>query len=201
MPSLWEFARQSGRARGNTAAIVGFFSTAWFGWAMAVPTSGVLTAMLNTGCLAGLVVVAIGIVLAVCSPAESSAMTDPAVKRRYVTVVILEIVVLAAGAVVLALTGLTEWTPVWVGFGVGIHFFPLASIFGEPTLTALGALLVAVATAGLVLGLSTGAAPSTVVGTGAGLSLLVFSVLALAGKRFVRNDAGRDHPGYPAVRG
>ncbi|CAG7634522.1 hypothetical protein Rwratislav_40605 [Rhodococcus wratislaviensis IFP 2016] len=166
--------------------MVGFFAAAWFGWAMAVPTPGVLTALLNIGAVAGLIVVVLGIGVAVHSPAESSAMTDRAVRRRYVTVVVVEVLVLVAGAVVLALAGLTEWTPVWVCAVVGVHFVPLASIFGESSLTVLGVLLGAVATGGLVLGLSTNAAPSTVVGTGAGLCLLAFAVIAVAGKRFAR---------------
>lgn len=74
MPRLSESTRRSGRARGNTAAVVGSFSAAW---AMAVPAAAVLTPMLNIGAVAGMVVVVLGIVMAVCCRAESSAMADP----------------------------------------------------------------------------------------------------------------------------
>lgn len=113
-------------------------------------------------------------------------MANRAVRRRYVAVVGVEVAELVVGAAVLALNGLTEWAPVWVCAVVGAHFVPLAAIFGEPSLTVLGVLLGAVAAAGLVLGLSTDAAPSTIVGTDAGLCLLVFAVLAVAGKHFAR---------------
>src|SRR5262249_41076119 len=64
--------------------------------------------------------------------------------------------------------------PVWICFGVGAHFFPLATTLQNPTLRPLGALLIAVAAAALVTGLVSAVAPSTVTGVAAGLCLLAF---------------------------
>ena len=69
--------------------------------------------------------------------------------------------------------------PAWVCFGVGVHFFPLASVLQNPTLRPLGVLLVTVAAAALAIGLAWSVAPSTVTGLGAGLYLLAFGLATL----------------------
>ena len=89
----------------------------------------------------------------------------------------------------LGATGLSQWIPVWVCFGVGVHFFPLASTLQNPTLRPLGVLLIAVAAAALVTGLASAVAPSTVTGAGAGLCLLAFGFATLL--------AGRHAPSPP----
>ena len=73
----------------------------------------------------------------------------------------------------------------WICFGVGVHFFPLAATLQNPTLRPLGVLLLAVAAAALVIGLVSAVAPSTVTGLGAGLCLLAFGIatLLIAGPR------------------
>jgi hypothetical protein len=80
---------------------------------------------------------------------------------------------LGAGAAVLAATGQYRWIAVWICFGVGVHFFPLASTLDNRSLRLLGVLLVAVAVAvaaaALAAGLASAAAPSTVTGAGAGV--------------------------------
>jgi dipeptide/tripeptide permease len=64
------------------------------------------------------------------------------------------------------------------------HFFPLASTPQNPRLRPLGVLLIAVAAAALVTGLTSAVAPSTVTGAGAGLCLLAFGFATLlAGRR------------------
>ncbi len=65
------------------------------------------------------------------------------------------------------------------GFGVGVHFFPLATALGNPSLRPLGVLLVAVAAAALAAGLAWAVAPSTVTGAGAGLGLFGFGLATL----------------------
>jgi len=73
---------------------------------------------------------------------------------------------------------------VWICFGVGAHFFPLATTRQNPALRPLRALLIAVAAAALVTGLASAVAPSTVTGAGAGLCLLAFGLATLlAGRR------------------
>jgi hypothetical protein len=85
------------------------------------------------------------------------------------------------GAAVLGATGHPRFIPVWVCAVVGVHFFPLAPILRDPSLVPLGALISAVAVAALAVALTTGVAASTVTGIGAGVVLLVFGIVALAG--------------------
>lgn len=121
----------------------------------------------------------IGVVVAKRSTGPLPAMSVPAVRRRYSVIVGLEFGLLGAGAAVLGVTGHYQWIPVWICFGVGVHFFPLASTLQNATLRPLGVLLVAVAAASLVVGLASAVAPSTVTGLGAGLCLLAFGLATL----------------------
>jgi hypothetical protein len=50
----------------------------------------------------------------------------------------LEFGLLGAGAAVLGVTGLYQWVPVSICFGVGVHFFPLAQVLENPSLNPLG---------------------------------------------------------------
>jgi hypothetical protein len=174
---------QSGRGRGIAAAIEGYFAAAWFGWAMAAAVPR-LTQLLQIGIGLGALIAIAGIVLAVRSPAESTPMRDPAVRRRYWIVVGLEFALLGAGAAVLAISGLAQWAPVWICAGVGVHFIPLSRVLGDRFLVILGALITAVAVAALVVGLTSAVAPSTVTGAGAGLCLLITAAITLIAKRF-----------------
>jgi hypothetical protein len=84
---------------------------------------------------------------------------------------------------VLAVAGQSDFIPVWVCAVVGAHFFPLASLLQDRQLVVLGASVTTVALVALVAGLTTGLAPSTVTGVGAGTLLTGFALAALAGAR------------------
>ena len=117
-----------------------------------------------------------GVVVTKRSAGRLRVMADPAVRRRYSVIVGVEFGLLGAGAAVLGATGQYRWIPVWICFGVGVHFFPLASTLENPSLRPLGVLLAAVAAAALAAGLASAMAPSTVTGLGAGLCLLAFGL-------------------------
>ena len=168
----------AGRSRGVTVAIDGFFAFVWFGWGQADAPSW-LVIPLTVGIVLGALLAVTGVVVARRSAGPLPAASDPAVRRRYAIAVGLEFGLLGAGAAVLGVTGQSQWIPVWVCFGVGAHFFPLATTLQNPTLRPLGALLVAVAAAALVTGLASAVAPSTVTGLGAGLCLLAFGLATL----------------------
>jgi hypothetical protein len=101
-------------------------------------------------------------------------MADPVARRRYSLIVGVEFGLLGTGAAVLAATGQYRWIAVWICFGVGVHFFPLASTLDNRSLRLLGVLLAAAAA--LAAGLASATAPSTVTGAGAGLCFLAFGV-------------------------
>jgi hypothetical protein len=168
----------TGRSRGVTMAVDGFFAFVWFGWGQAnAPSWLVVPLTVGTG-LAVLLAVA-GVVVARRSAGRLPAMSDPVVRRRYGIIVGLEFGLLGAGAAVLGVTGLYLWVPVWICFGVGVHFFPLATALENPSLRPLGGLLIAVALAALAVGLASAVAPSTITGPGAGLCLLAFGLASL----------------------
>jgi hypothetical protein len=128
--------------------------------------------------LAALLTVA-GVVAAKRSAGRLPAVSDPVVRRRYSVIVGLEYGLIGAGAALLGVTGQYQWIAVWVCFGVGAHFFPLASALENPSLRPLGVLLMVVAAAALIAGLASAVAPSTITGLGAGLCLLAFGLATL----------------------
>ena len=185
-----ESAFPVGRSRGVTVVVEGFFAFVWFGWGQADAPSW-LVIPLAVGAALGVLLAVAGVVVAKRSPGPLPAASDPAVRRRYRIILGLEFGLLGVGASVLAATGLYQWVPVWICFGVGAHFFPLASTLQNPTLRPLGALLIAVAAAALVTGLTTAVAPSTVTGVGAGLGMLAFGSATLAAGRRTHSDPGQ----------
>ena len=168
----------AGRSRGVTVAVDGFFALVWFGWGQAAAPSWLVAPLAVGSGLAALLAVA-GAVVTKRSAGRLPAMSDPVVRRRYSIIVGAEFGLLGAGAALLGVTGLYQWVAVWICFGVGVHFFPLASALGNRSLRPLGALLVAVAVAALIIGLTSTVAPSTVTGLGAGLCLLAFGIATL----------------------
>lgn len=171
----------SGRTRGIAAMIEGFFAIMWFGWGQATPPSW-LSTPLAISSAAGAVVAIAGLVLTIRSKGQHTAMGDAAVRRRYNIIVGLEFGLLAAGAAVLGVTGLTLWITVWVCAGVGVHFVPLSNVFRHLLLVPVGLLITAVAVAALIVGLSTSVAPSTITGPGAGICLLAAGIIHLSGR-------------------
>jgi hypothetical protein len=168
----------AGRSRGVTVAVDGFFAFVWFGWGQAAAPSW-LVIPLAVGTALGALLAVTGVVVAARSSGSLPAVSDPVVRRRYSIIVGLEFGLLGAGAAGLGATGNSQWIPVWICFGVGVHFFPLASALRNPTLRPLGVLLAAVAAAALVAGLVSAVTPSTITGLGAGLCLLAFGLATL----------------------
>jgi hypothetical protein len=168
----------SGRSRGVTVAVDGFFAFVWFGWGQADAPSW-LVIPLAVGTALAVLLTATGVVVTRRSDGALPTMSDPAVRRRYGIIVGLEFGLLGAGAAVLGATGHYRWIAALICFGVGVHFFPLASTLQNPTLRPLGILLIAVAAAALGVGLTSAGAPSTITGPGAGLSLLAFGIATL----------------------
>jgi len=172
----WGFP--TGRNRGVTVVVDGFFAFVWFGWGQAAaPSWLVVPCAVGTG-LAALLALT-GVVVTTRSAGRLPAVSNPQVRRRYAVIVGVEFGVLGAGAAVLGLTGQSRWIPVWISAGVALHFFPLASTLENPTLRPLGMLLLAVAAAAVVAGLTANVAPSTITGPAAGSCLLAFGLATL----------------------
>ncbi|MGC4791172.1 hypothetical protein ACLQ22_25485 [Micromonospora sp. DT178] len=165
---------QSRRQAGLAALYLGVFATIWF----SVPAAEQpLRALLVVASGAALVTAVIGAV--VVARSRGPVAHDRAADRRYLLIVLAEFAAAGLGAVVLALVGWSEFIPVLVCAVVGLHFFPLVPVLRDPLLRLLGAAMCVVALAGLVTALATAVSAGLVVGTGAGLLLLGYAVLAL----------------------
>lgn len=153
-----------------TAVILGFFGSAWFGWAhVGVAPAG--SVWLDVGSGFAAVVAVAAIVTAFRVPKERGAMTERADRRRYGITVGIESVLIAAGAAGLGSSGHQQWIAVWVLAVVGAHFVPLAPPLHNRALYPLGALVCAAAVAALVVGLVSTVDPTAVAGIGGGVLL------------------------------
>jgi hypothetical protein len=164
-------------ARDNamTALILGFFASSWFGWAQERPPAAWRTPLI-VGALLSIVVAVAGAVLAWRNwSAAGSALSEPGAMRRYGIIVGVEFGVAAAGAAGIAVWGRSEYIAPWICLVVGVHFFPMAPVLKDPSLVALGVLLVAIAVAAVVVSRRTELAPSAVTGAGAGIALLGYA--------------------------
>lgn len=170
-----------GRTRqraGLTGLYLGVFATIWF----SVPAAdGVLRALLVVGSVAALVTAVLGGVVAARAGRGGPVRRDRDADRRYLLIVVAEFAAAGLGAWALSAADRSEWIPVLVAAVVGAHFFPLVPVLGDPRLRVLGAVICAVAAAGLVVGLATDVEPALVVGPGTGAALLGYAVLTLLG--------------------
>jgi hypothetical protein len=167
---------RSRRDAGFTALFLGFFASAWFGWAQGGAS---LRAWLAIGSVVALLAALAGAIIAFRSPGEDAALRDRAAGRRYGIIVGIEFAAAGIGAAALGIAGQAGFIAVWVCAVVGVHFFPLAPVLRDKLLYPLGVAMCAVALAGLVTAFASGVAASTVVGTGAGLLLLGYAVMSL----------------------
>ena len=178
---------QSRMDSGMSALILGFFAALWFSWGQADASSG-LSVALNIGSGAASVVAALGAIRVFRSRRTGGALQEPAARRRYGLIVGVETVVIGLGAVAVSATAGPAYIPVLICAVVGLHFFPLAALFGA-ALRGLGLAVTGVAVAALLLGVFTDVAPSSVTGVGAGLALLTFATRSLTGPSQARNPA------------
>jgi len=161
------------------AAIFSVAAMAWFGWAQEGPPRGwpVLLGLASGLCTLAAIVAG---VLLWRRWGEPTVLIGPHEGKTFGLVVAVEVLLAAAGAVALALTGHSGWTSVWVCAVVGVHFVPLGTFFGDRGLWVLAGLLVAAAGAAVVWARQTTILPSAAVGLLAGLCFAGFAVRSFA---------------------
>ncbi|MFU8873520.1 hypothetical protein [Micromonospora sp. SL4-19] len=167
------------RQAGLTALYLGVFATLWFSVPKADPPWHTL---LVVGSVAALVIAVTGAVVAARSR-DAGAPRDRAADRRYLLIVGAEFAAAGLGAWLLGLAGWSAFIPVLVSAIVGAHFVPLAPVLRDPLLKPLGGAVCLVALAGLVVGLASSVPAGLVVGTGTGLLLLGYAIMALGRAR------------------
>ncbi|HWV25293.1 MAG TPA: hypothetical protein VNZ58_13985 [Thermomicrobiales bacterium] len=156
------------------ALILGFFTSAWFGWGQAEPPAG-WSPWLTIGSIASILVAIPGGILS-WKYRKGHTSLDAVRQTRYSVIVVIEIVLIAVGNAVLGVSDRSEWIPVWTCFIVGVHLVPFVPVFREPLYGIVGVLLVGVSAAALVVGVRSSIDPSAITGAGAGIVLFLVAL-------------------------
>lgn len=146
------------RGRASGMLVLGWFGLAWTGWGL----SGAFPAVVEVPVLVAAALVFAALIVAAIMlfrrartlPAgdpETGRAVGRAIGRRFGLIVAAEFIGLFVVARLLALAELSELIPAIVCLGVGVHFFPLARLFGVPAYVRTGAVLCAVAVLTAVL--------------------------------------------------
>ncbi|TDB76428.1 hypothetical protein [Micromonospora sp. KC723] len=177
------------RQAGLTALYLGVFATIWFSVPAAESPLRTLLVVASGGAL---LTAFGGAALALRAGRAGAAVPrDRRADRRYLVIVAVEFAVAVLGAVLLAALGRAEYVPVLVCAVVGAHFPPLAPVLRDRLLVPLGVAMCLLALAGLVVGFVSPTPPGLVVGTGAGLLLWAYALLALLRAARTGRVAGR----------
>ncbi|QDZ15336.1 hypothetical protein [Humibacter ginsenosidimutans] len=127
-------------------AIFGVAAFAWAGWAQEGPPSLAWSIVLGVLSLLGLAVAGLSIPLAVRNWRTGSAISPRKRAFRVYTIVVwIEVVLAAAGGILLPISGDEQLVAPFIMLIVAVHFFFLAPVFGQPILHVTGGLLVIVA--------------------------------------------------------
>ncbi|KUL23434.1 hypothetical protein [Actinoplanes awajinensis] len=160
-----------------TAAIFGFFTMNWFGWALEGPPVSWRRWLIGGLVLAGLTCAA-GVVVAVLHWSDGTVF-DPDTGRVFGIVVGVEFAVAGIGAAVLGVRRRAAWIPVWIAFVVGVHLFPVAAILHYPVIHVVAVLVTAASVVAIPVARRRGLLPSAVVGVGTGVPLVAGGVYSL----------------------
>lgn len=158
-----------------SALILGFFASAWFGWAQERPPD-TWRIPLIVGSVVSVFIAITGGLLAWQHWSDSSALHDSGAMTRFIVIFWVEFVFSAIGAGLLAWSGKSAYMAVWICLVVGVHFLPLAPLFKDPWFVVLGIALILVAVIAILVVRRTSIAPSAITGVGAGVTLLVFAI-------------------------
>lgn len=154
--------------------ILGIFSIAWFSWARAqAPES--LQPVLWVGALLGLLTALGGGFLSWRNWSGQSTINSADAMRRYNLISGLEFGLILLGIAGLVLLNQPAYIAPWVCIVVGVHFWPLASLFEARSLKILSGLMVIAAVSAVLIAQRSDIHASTVVGTAAGALFLLYS--------------------------
>lgn len=168
-----EFVRDAAAA----GAVLAFFASSWFGWALDDPPrswrSGLVAGAITSG-----VTALFGAWVAWLNW-ETGTAFDASTSQVFGIIVVVEFGLAGLGAWVLSSRGRKELIPPWIALVVGVHFFPLATLLGLPLLHVLASLVSAGAVISPVLARSRSLPTSAVTGVTTGLLLLAGAVFSL----------------------
>lgn len=164
---------------------VGFHAFFGLGWLLAGLGHFGGTATGAAGLLGVVVALALVLVARSRSPEAAGGVSPPSRRRRFRQVNAVQWVLVAVVATGCGAGGVPELIMPLVAVVVGLHFLPLAGVFGDPRLVVPGAALAVVGVAGL-LARAADASPgavSTLVGVGCALALWSTAAWFIAGAR------------------
>ncbi len=163
-----------------TAAIFGFFASAWFGWAQENPPDA-WRKVLVVGSVVSLLIAVAGGVLAWQRWSDGTAF-DPDTGRVFGIVVGIEFALAGLGAWLLTARRRADLVAPWIALVVGVHLFPLAPLLQYPLLYVVAALVsvVALAAVPLARSRSRSVTVSAVTGLATGTVLLAAALFSLA---------------------
>jgi hypothetical protein len=161
-----------------TAAVFGFFASAWFGWAQDQPPPA-WRRWLVAGSMLSLLTAVAGGVLTWRRWTDPTAF-DADTSRIFGIVVGIEVALAGLGSAVLERRGRGDLVPAWVALVVGVHLIPLAWLLQYPLIGVAAALVILVAVLAVPLARSRSLAVSAVTGVGSGCVLLTAALWSLA---------------------
>ncbi|NBD27475.1 hypothetical protein [Paenibacillus glycinis] len=159
-------------------SIFGLFSFVWFGWAQENPRAN-WRKYLGAASGAALLLCLCGVYLSIANWDAPSALSESRSFRNYLIFFYGEFFVGGIGAYLLIRKKRSRHVAPWIAFIVGIHFIGLKSVFDDPGLYVLAALLVGVSVAALYIAPRLNVAASAITGIGAGTALFAFALLGL----------------------
>ncbi|GAA1933616.1 hypothetical protein GCM10009775_26930 [Microbacterium aoyamense] len=135
-----------------TAALFGVVTFVWTGWAQERPPSTAWRIVLAVLSLGGAALAGLTVPRLLRSWDEPTAMVVGSLPWIvYIVVFWIEVIALVLGAVVLAKKGRKEFIAPLALLIVGLHFFPLAFVFGQPIMFVTAILITAAAIAAALL--------------------------------------------------
>src|SRR5690242_5895156 len=129
---------RSRQRKGLAGLYLGLFAAVWF----SVPAAdGKLRVFLIVASVAALVTAGWGLNVLLRAGRDGAAARDRGADRRYLSIVLAEFAAAGLGALLLSWAGQSAYTPALVSAVVGLHFFPLVPVLGDPRLRMLGAVV------------------------------------------------------------
>lgn len=186
--------RQELRGYASGAGVLSLFAFIWAQWGLSVVSSAVTAPVMVAAVACCACTAALGLLLHRRARGLPVAPVRPEISRRYGQIVAAEFGGLFAVAAILGVTGNTQWIPVAVCAGVGVHFFPLGRLFGVRAYRVTGAVMIALAAAAVVA-VGAARAPAALAteipGFGAAVTLWATAVAVLASSRTLAAAARR----------
>jgi hypothetical protein len=160
------------------AAIFGFFSFVWFGWAQEKPRPGW---RLPIGIAQGLafLLCGVGVYFSIINWGAGSALKEVGSYTTYLIIFYVELFLSGLGAFVLIRLKKSNFISPWILFIVGTHFIALEFVFRDSALFLLAALLIMIAVTSVFISPKLQVANSAIAGIGAGTVLFCFAMLGM----------------------